>query len=170
MGETILQMTQKDIDRAKVLHQVIHKKLTQIKAGELLNLSREHVNRLCQKVGTSGDRALIHGLRGKPSNNRMPEQYKNEIINTIRAKYHDFGPTLAAEKLLLDGIRVSVESLRKIMISEDIWQPRKRKAKHRQWRPRRDCYGEMASSSCFDPLRGLCALKPLFGRKENRPL
>lgn len=143
MGQIILQMTQRDIDRAKVLHQVLQNKLTQVKAGELLDLSREHVNRLCQKVKKKGDRALINGLRGKPSNNRMPEQLKDKIINTINAKYHDFGPTLASEKLLLEDIHASVESVRKLMIAKDIWQPRKRKAAHRQWRERRSCRGEM---------------------------
>jgi hypothetical protein len=139
----ILQMTQKEIDRSKVLHQVIQKRLTQIKAGELLDLSREHVNRLCRKVRIKGDRALIHGLRGKSSNNKIPEQLKDQIVNAIKAKYHDFGPTLAWEKVLMEGLHASVETVRKIMISEGIWEHRKRKAVHRKWRERRSCSGEM---------------------------
>ncbi|MFH1576245.1 MAG: hypothetical protein ABID35_01730, partial [Candidatus Margulisiibacteriota bacterium] len=64
----MLQMTQRDIDRIKVLHLAIQKRITQAKAGELLDLSREWINRLCRKIKIKGDRAIIHGLRGQPSN------------------------------------------------------------------------------------------------------
>jgi len=58
------QMTQRDIDRIKVLHNAIQKRITQAKASELLGLSREWVNQLCQRIRKKGDRAIIHGLRG----------------------------------------------------------------------------------------------------------
>jgi DNA-binding Lrp family transcriptional regulator len=57
----MLQMTQKDLDRLKVLHQAIQKRITQGKAGELLGLSREWVNQLCQRIKSKGDQ--LAGLR-----------------------------------------------------------------------------------------------------------
>jgi hypothetical protein len=173
MGQMVLQMTQREIDRAKVFHQVIQGKLTQVKAGELLDLSREHVNRLCRKVKNKGDRALIHGLRSKPSNNRIAQQLRNKIINTIKMKYHDFGPTFASEKLLLEGIQASVETVRKIMISGGIWQSRKRKAKHREWRERRSCFGEMvqmdgSQHAWFETRRPKCVLLAAIDDATNR--
>src|SRR3989338_7499966 len=60
--------------------------------------------------------------------------------------YVGFGPTLAAEKLLeRDKIKISDESLRTIMIKNNLWKPkpRKRNKQHREWRPLKDNYGTM---------------------------
>src|SRR5215472_5621917 len=37
--------------------------------------------------------------RGRPSNNRLPEAYRDLALSLVRERYADFGPTLAAEKL-----------------------------------------------------------------------
>lgn len=149
--EEMLQMTQRDLDRVKVLHQAIQKRITQKKAGELLELSREWVNRLCQRIKQAGDRAVIHGLRGKPSNHQLPAGLIDKAISKIKKKYVGFGPTLAMEKLLeLDKIKVSVETIRQRMISAHLWEDKERKATHREWRERKDCFGEMAQMDGSD--------------------
>lgn len=63
----------------------------------------------------------------------------------MREHYHDFGPTLAAEKLEeRNGFKRDKGTIRSIMISENLWQlRRKKKEKHREWRQRKSCYGEM---------------------------
>lgn len=147
----MLQMTQREIDRVKVLHQAIQKRITQKKAGELLALSREWVNRLCQRVKQNGDRAVIHGLRGKPSNHQLPAGLADKAISKIKKKYIGFGPTLAMEKLQeLDKIKLSVETIRRRMISAHLWEDKERKAVHREWRERKDCFGEMAQMDGSD--------------------
>ena len=147
----MLQMTQWDIDRIKVLHLAIQKRITQKKAGGLLDLSREWVNRLCQKIKKMGDRAIIHGLRGRPSNHQLPEALIDKARKKLKEKYPDFGPTFAAEKLFeLDKIKLSDEKVRQIMIKEELWKEKKRKAAHRAWRERKDCPGEMVQMDGSD--------------------
>ncbi|MBU2052324.1 ISNCY family transposase [Patescibacteria group bacterium] len=147
----MLQMTQRDIDRVKVLHQAIQRRITQEKAGELLALSREWVNRLCQRIKQNGDRAVIHGLRGKPSNHQLPAGLIDKAIGKIKKKYIGFGPTLAAEKLLeLDKITLSVETIRQSMISAHLWEDKERRATHREWRERKECFGEMTQMDGSD--------------------
>lgn len=147
----MLQMTQNDLDRVKVLHQAIERRITQAKAGELLDLSREWVNQLCQRIKQKGDRAVIHGLRGRPSNHQLPTGLADKAIVKIKDKYADFRPTFAAEKLLeLDRIKLSAETVRQLMITANLWADRKRKATHREWRERRDCPGEMAQMDGSD--------------------
>lgn len=142
--QEVLQMTQREIDRLKILHKTLEKRITQEKTGKLLNLSRVHINRLCQKIKKKGDRVIIHGLRGKPSNHQLPREVIEKAKKKLEKKYSDFGPTLAAEKLLeLEGIKLSDETVRKLMIELDLWKERKRRATHRQWRERKDCTGEM---------------------------
>jgi len=88
---------------------------------------------------------LISKRRGKPSNNRLMADVKRQAIDLIHSRYHDFGPTLAHEKLSeVHKLDLSVESVRQIMIAEGLWKPRKakRRAVH-QMRLRRACRGEL---------------------------
>ena len=63
----------------------------------------------------------------------------------MKSKYEGFGATLACEKLVgLDGLKISDESVRQLMIAEGLWKPRKaRKAVVHQMRVRRACFGEL---------------------------
>jgi len=170
----MLQMTQRDIDRIKVLHLAIQKRITQAKAGELLDLSREWVNRLCQKIKKKGDRAIIHGLRGRTSNHQLPVGLADKAISKIKEKYSDFCPGFAAEKLLeLDKIKLSDEKVRQLMIAASLWEDRKRKATHREWRERKDCFGEMeqmdgSDHDWFEGRRDKCVLLASIDDATNR--
>lgn len=56
----------------------------------------------------------------------MPEETQEAAVNWLHSRYADFGPTLACEKLVEEhGLKISVESVRKIMIEEGIWKPKK---------------------------------------------
>jgi len=160
----MLHMTQRDIDRVKVLHLAIQKRITQAKAGELLDLSREWINHLCQMIKEKGDRAIIHGLRGQPSNHRLPAKLIDETKKKLKERYSDFGPTLATEKLReIENIKLSNETIRHLMIDLDLWEEKKRRAQHREWRERKDCFGEMiqmdgSDHDWFEGRRGKCVL------------
>lgn len=157
-------MTQRDIDRIKNLHLAIQKKITQAKAGEILRLCRQQVNRLCQKIKKKGDRAIIHGLRGRPSNHQLPQGLIDKAAKRLKERYPDFGPTFAAEKLFeVEGIKLSDETIRQLMIKLDLWREKKRRATHREWRERKDCFGEMAQMDgsdhdWFEGRRSKCVL------------
>jgi hypothetical protein len=88
---------------------------------------------------------LVSKRRGKPSNNQLKGEVKQEAIDLIYSKYNDFGPTLAHEKLTEQhGLKLSVETVRRLMIIEEIWKPRKAKKDDvHQMRERRACYGEL---------------------------
>jgi hypothetical protein len=63
----------------------------------------------------------------------------------VRERYADFGPSLAAEKLLeLHDVRVSKETLRRWLMTAGLWTTRReRTRKAHQPRHRRDCLGEL---------------------------
>jgi hypothetical protein len=118
--------------------------LTQVKAAEVLGLSTRQVRRLAKRVFAEGDKGLIHKSRGKPSGRRLPEDLKQKVLGLYQQKYFDFGPTLANEKLFeLEGIRLGAQTLRNWLIEEGLWQKRRKAKKHRQWRQRKECMGEM---------------------------
>lgn len=139
-------MSKKEIDRYDVISRAIRRELTAQKAGDLLGLSRRQVKRLKKKVRATGPDGLIHKNRGKPGNRRLPEKERKKIITLLRKKYPDFGPTFASEKLNeIHKIDRDPKTIRSIQISEGLWSVRKgrKKEEHREWRKRKDCFGEM---------------------------
>lgn len=142
--EQILTMSNREIDRLKVVSNVITGRLTWHEAGAQLDLSDRQVGRLCKKVRKKGNAAIIHGLRGKPSNNQLEPGLLEEAMELVKSKYSDFGPTFANEKLFkLHELVLSTPTLNRAMSKAGLWKPRKSGHKHRDWRQRRFCVGEL---------------------------
>src|SRR6266700_17937 len=141
MQEGQLLMTQADRDRLVTLKKAKKKLITQRVAAEELGLSTRQVKRLLYAMKKRGDKAVIHGLRGKPSNRRIEEDSKREAVKILSTEvYRGFGPTLAAEYLRKKhGIEVSKETVRQWMIEAKLWRPKEEKVEHPHvWRPRRE--------------------------------
>jgi len=140
-----LEMSYQEIDRVGVVKLVETKKLSQIAGSKRLNISSRQMRRLQHRYRQEGVSGLISKRRGKPSNNKLSEAVKSEIRSLLREKYSDFGPTLAHEKLAeVHHIKLSIESLRQLMIADELWVPKQRKSKRVfQLRPRRDRFGEL---------------------------
>jgi len=135
-------MSNQDIDKLKVIQNTIDGKITWPQASDILSLSERQVGRLCARVREEGNRGVIHGLKGLPSNNKLPEAIIEEAIDLVKQYYADFGPTLANEHLFEDHkIRISTNTLRKAMIVAELYKPKSHKPKHRDWRERRACVG-----------------------------
>src|SRR3954470_4469329 len=113
MGQELVEMSSKELDRLAVIRQVLEGRLTQAKAGEFVGVSERQVRRLCAAFEDRGPAGLVSGKRGPPSNRRLPDELRSQAIEIVRDRYADFGPTLAREKLLeLHDLRVSKETLR----------------------------------------------------------
>ena len=139
-------MTQADRDRLVTLKKAKRKLITQGEAAEELGVSTRQVKRLLHALKKRGDKAVIHGLRGKPSNRRVVEATEKEAVKILSAEiYEGFGPTLAAEYLSkLHGIEVSKETLRQWMIRGKLWRSKPEKVKKMHfWRERRNRFGEL---------------------------
>jgi transposase len=147
-----IALSQRERDRLKVLHEVQQKHLSQVAAAERLKVSDRQVRRMLQRIGERGDGSLVHGLRGRPSNRQLAARLAQKILARVRQRYADFGPTLAAEHLAQEGLRVSRETLRKWMTKAALWRPRCQRVKAvHVWRERRASFGElvMQDSSPF---------------------
>lgn len=137
-----LTMSNREIDKLKVIQNTIDGRLTWPQAADILSLSERQVGRLCARVREEGNGGVIHGLKGLPSNNKLPEAVIEEAIDLVKMHYSDFGPTLANEHLFDDhDILVSTNTLRKAMIMAELYKPKTHKPKHRDWRERRSCVG-----------------------------
>jgi len=154
--EDRIAMSQRERDVLKVLETVRDGKRSQAEAARLLELTARHVRRLSKRLEEEGDGALVHGLRGRPSNRRADEELQSQVLRAYRTYYADFGPTLASEKLALQGLKVSVETLRQWLLAAGLWQRQRRRDVHRSRRPRRRCFGELIQmdTSLHDWLEG----------------
>ena len=139
-------MTQADRDRLVTLKKTKKRLITQREAAEELGLSIRQVKRLLYALKKHGDKAVVHGLRGRPSNRRIEARIEREAVKILSAPvYEGFGPTLAAEYLgKKHGIRVSKETVRHWMMRAKLWRRRKQKVRAvHVWRPRRSRFGEL---------------------------
>ncbi|HZM11416.1 MAG TPA: ISNCY family transposase [Candidatus Limnocylindrales bacterium] len=145
MSAPVLTMSKQEFERAVLLRKVLDKRLTQRKAAEILGLSLRQVERLCRRYRTAGPAALASRRRGRVSNHRAAASHRQSVLGLVRARYADFGPTLAREKLReCHGLEVSKETLRKWMTEDGLWVPHaRRRDRVQQPRNRRTCLGEL---------------------------
>lgn len=138
-------MSERETRQLSVLEQVRCGALTQVQASVELSLTTRQIRRLLRRYEQGGAQALVHGLRGRASNRRTPEAILAQAQALIAAHYSDFGPTLACEKLAeRHGIRLSIESVRRVMTQAGLWRPRARRYKPiHPLRARRPCRGEL---------------------------
>jgi transposase len=147
-----IALSQRERDRLRVLQEVQQGHLTQVEAAARVKLSDRQMRRLLLRLREHGDRAVVHGLRGRPSNRKLAAPFEQKILARVRQRYADFGPTLASEHLAKDGFLVSRETLRKWMTKATLWRPRSQRVKTiHVWRERRASFGElvMQDSSPF---------------------
>lgn len=139
-------MTQVERDRLVALKKAKRKLITQKQAAEEIGVTERQVRRLLRKLRRRGDRAVIHELRGRPSNRKLPAELQQRAITVLSDPvYRGFGPTLAAEYLeKKHQMAVSKETLRGWMIRAGLWRAhRRRVVEVHEWRPRRSRCGEL---------------------------
>ena len=129
MAKDIIMATQEELKRLYIIRKVLDKRLKQVNAAKILNLSNRQIIRITKKIIAEGDKGIIHKSRGEPSNRKLPEEIKNKAIKLYQQKYYDFGPTLANEKLLeINKINIANQTLRSWLIEKGLWKKaRKRK-------------------------------------------
>ena len=143
-GKDMIAMSQEDLRRLAVIHKAIDKRVTQVEAASILDLSDRQVRRIITRVSEDGDKGVIHQSRGQPSHNAIDLKIKKRAINLCMGTYEGFGPTLASEKLFeRDKIDISRETLRRWLKDEKLPYRDRKKRPHRQWRERKYHSGEM---------------------------
>jgi transposase len=141
----LITMSRKELGRLEVLVDLDAGRTTAARAATLLGVGERQVFRLLKAYRTRGAAGLVSRRRGRPSNRRYPEAVREAAVSTIRERYADFGPTLAAEKLAeAHDLRLGRETVRRWMAAAGLWVPRKERGRRlHQPRHRRDCLGEL---------------------------
>jgi hypothetical protein len=170
MEEETITLTKRDAERLRVLHQVMDGMITQIYAGQLLNITDRQVRTMVGRVREEGAKGLVHRSRGRESPRKMSEAMEDRIAGIIRRKYPDFSPLLASEKLLeRHRIEVSREKVRQVMMAKGLWKRRRFRKEAHFWRERKHRLGEMVQmdGSHHDWLEGRGPRMVLMGYVDD---
>lgn len=166
-------MSQKERVRLVVMEQVKRNELSLAQAHDVLGLSYRQTKRLWRRYRLEGDKGLVHGLRGKPGKRAIASDLKQRILARYEERYPDFGPTLAAEYLAEEGMKVDHETLRRWRLAAGKPRLRRRRQRHRQWRERKPCFGAMVQldgshHDWFEGRGSRCVLMVMIDDATNR--
>jgi molybdenum-dependent DNA-binding transcriptional regulator ModE len=85
--------------RGKIMEMVQRGLKTFSAASVEIGVSYRQAERIYKRYRAGGDEALVHGNKGRPSNHKTDKGIIDRALRLYRETYHDFGPTLAAEKM-----------------------------------------------------------------------
>ncbi|MEO6034183.1 MAG: helix-turn-helix domain-containing protein, partial [Verrucomicrobiota bacterium] len=166
-------MTQKERERLIMLARVQKKEISLRQAAGVLGLSYRQAKRVWRRFRIEGDAGLVHRLRDKPSPRGREPEFRERVLARYEKQYPDFGPTLAAEHLAREGLKLDHETLRRWLLAQGFWSVQRSRQKHRQWRERRECVGEMvqmdgSEHDWFEGRRERAVLMVLIDDATNR--
>ncbi len=138
-------MSKQELRIAETISRVLKGDLRTKAAARIIGVEPRTIRRMKAKVRKHGLSALAHLGRGRPGNRAMDPKERKRMESLLSEKYRDFGPTLAAEKLLLlHGIDHDPKTIRSAMIALGHWKARHRSVgTHREWRERRAMFGDL---------------------------
>lgn len=140
--ETLL-MSGKERRRLNVMVAVQNKELSLVEGAKALKMSYRQAKRVRRRYEQNGDAGLVHRSRGVSGWRQTEPKLRQKILARYQERYHDFGPTLAAEYLHAEGLQIDHETLRRWRVAEGTWTVLRGRPKHRQWRERKPCLGQM---------------------------
>jgi len=142
MGE--IRMSNKERRRLGIMARVDAGEITLRDASNILGTSYRHIKRIRSRYRLYGDAGLVHRSRGRRSSHRYSDEVRDRVKCLYTEIYKGFGPVLFSEKLLEDhGIRINHETLRRWLISDGLWQRKRKSRGHRSRRERREHFGEL---------------------------
>lgn len=145
MGD-IVSMSQEERGRHHALRMVSEGRISQKEAAVAMGVSYRQAKRLLKKFRERGAKGLVHGNRGRPAPNALPQEIRERVIDLSLGVYAGFNDSHFCEKLAeIEGIHVSRESVRKLRRAAGQKPKRRRRPKrHRRRRPRNPQEGMMA--------------------------
>ena len=141
-----IAMSQEERDDLDWLKRAKDGSISQREAAKKMGVSDRWVRTLVKRMNQRGDAVVVHGLRGRPSNRKLPAKTQKQAMKILtQPDWHDFGPTFAAEQLAKRyQIQVGKETLRGWMMEAGLWKSKSRRLEQvHGWRPRRSAFGEL---------------------------
>ena len=147
----MLNLTMKEVNRFKVVSEVIEKYLKVKDAARFLKLSERQIYRIKARVKKQGAKGVIHRTKSKRAPRWLTQKVKNKINYLYKTKYEGFNLTHMTEFLNSDEkIKACRESVRQILIGFGSYAKWKKHPKHRQHREPSAREGQMLQFDTSD--------------------
>ena len=133
-------MNKKELGRKTEVERVLDHRITQKEAARKLGITERQFRRILNRYRQEGVGGLVSRKRGRPSNRKTDPEVREEVRGFITdPQRKDFGPTFMAEKLeQKEGIKLSKETVRRMMIEDEVWKAKtKKEEEFHKSRPRR---------------------------------
>jgi hypothetical protein len=91
--------TMKDVDRLRILQDVIDRKLRPGQAARQIGVTAIHLSDCSGRYREFGPLGMSNQQRGKPGNRKTPAHVYEQVVKFLNQEvYSDFGPTLRPNK------------------------------------------------------------------------
>ncbi len=100
MRSDLITMSMRELERVSLMRRIAERRTTQREVAAQLGLSLRQIERLYASYKVAGASGLVSKRRGAVSHRRLPDELRTTALALVRARYSDFGPTLAHEKLI----------------------------------------------------------------------
>src|SRR6202167_401414 len=167
----MVTMSQKELQRVKVIENAAGGRLSVREASRLLHWSERQVQRLNRRYRPDSVGWVQHGNRGRSMPWAVSLPQKLLILTLARGKYQGFNDSHLVEKLREEeNLALSRETVRRILRGAKVASPqRRRPRKYRSRRPPRPRFGMMAltDASRHDWLEGRGPTLTLIGFQDD---
>jgi transposase len=167
----MVTVSQKELQRVKVIENAVGGRLRVSEAARLLQLSERQVQRLKRRYRPDSVAWVHHGNRGRPMPWALPADLRRIILELARGKYRGFNDSHLCQKLHSEeNLSVSRESVRRILRGAKLASPQKRRPRrYRARRLRRPRFGMMVltDASRHDWLEGRGPQLTLIGFQDD---
>jgi len=133
----VITLSQKEITKYQVIKDSLDIKISNNQAATLLGLSTRQIIRLKSKVRGADLRGIVHGNRGRTPKIAVAKETKEMILNLYLNTYNGFNVSHFGEFLEeVHRIRVSRETIRKLLLISGLRTKSKSPPRHRTRRAR----------------------------------
>jgi len=164
-------MSEKELQRVKVIENAVEGRLKVGEAARLLQVSARQVQRLKRRYRPDSVAWVRHGNRGRPMPWALPAVLRQTVLQLARGKYAGFNDSHLCEKLRSqENLSLSRETVRRILRRAKLASPQKRRPRqYRARRLRRPRFGMMAltDASRHDWLQGRGPELTLMGFQDD---
>lgn len=166
-----MELSQRELQRVKVIENAVQGRITVEEASALLQLSTRQVKRLKGRYEAEDVEWVRHRNGGQSKPWAMAVPVKERIVELARSKYAGFNDSHLTEKLVeVEKIAVSRETVRRLLRNAKLPSPQRRRArKYRARRERKARLGMMvlADASREDWLEGRGPALTLIGYQDD---
>ena len=111
--------------RLDLIEAYMAREITLAEVAESMELTRHQCSRLIKRYRELGSAGLVSRRRGKPGNHQLNTTIRDQALQLIRSRGRDMNPSAIWRILTTEyGVRISKETVRKMMIAEKTWHPR----------------------------------------------